>query len=438
MKKIAAFAAAVIMVMSFTGAAVCSFADAAEGTSITAEPGLSEKEQAARKLGEKLSYKVSVDLICEDDTVIPTGMTFVQDESGELRFTAEIDHEKLVSLLKDAGKTIDDFKTYNMNVDTVYPEGQGIDSTCDVFLGSYVRWEELKDDGMYGYQTSLASNTIVSAEETAKYNLYADNQYKTAERAKMSFEVNFVEVYKPTAEQLLARKLIYSNTLSIKLKDGSEIDTDMELERSDIQGLIQFGKEVTKEEIEEIMKANGKTLDDFERFVFYVSTDYPEDMDITDDYVVNDISFLGIIAPRYIPEIKGRFLGSTDTNGISAPVKGDKVIKYETPSLADHYYTVDGVDHSVTFDDITGFLLVARIKLTDAYIQDPNAEPEIVKGDVNGDGRLDVTDLSKVAAHVKGKKSLTDDQQKLADFSGDDKVNVADISLIAARIKGKK
>ena len=65
-------------------------------------------------------------------------------------------------------------------------------------------------------------------------------------------------------------------------------------------------------------------------------------------------------------------------------------------------------------------------------------DAEEVKGDVNGDGRLDVTDLSKTAAHVKGKKSLSDEQQKAADLSGDGKVNVADISLMAAHIKGKK
>jgi hypothetical protein len=58
------------------------------------------------------------------------------------------------------------------------------------------------------------------------------------------------------------------------------------------------------------------------------------------------------------------------------------------------------------------------------------------KGDVNGDGSVNVADLSKIAAHIKGKKKLS--STKNADINGDGSVNVTDISRIAAYIKGKK
>ena len=69
---------------------------------------------------------------------------------------------------------------------------------------------------------------------------------------------------------------------------------------------------------------------------------------------------------------------------------------------------------------------------------DPDPQPTGVKGDVNGDGMVSVTDISKVAAHLKSIKSLTDEEFAVADVNGDGKVNVADLSAIAGHVKGIK
>ena len=60
------------------------------------------------------------------------------------------------------------------------------------------------------------------------------------------------------------------------------------------------------------------------------------------------------------------------------------------------------------------------------------------KGDVNGDGYINVTDIALVASHIKGIKPLSDKGLKAADINEDTKVNVTDIALIAAHIKGIK
>jgi hypothetical protein len=61
------------------------------------------------------------------------------------------------------------------------------------------------------------------------------------------------------------------------------------------------------------------------------------------------------------------------------------------------------------------------------------------KGDVNNDGKIDVTDIIKIAAHIKSEKFLQDDKQKYrADVNNDDKIDVTDIVKVAAHIKGKK
>ena len=70
---------------------------------------------------------------------------------------------------------------------------------------------------------------------------------------------------------------------------------------------------------------------------------------------------------------------------------------------------------------------------------DTPAEPDKSKtllGDLNLDGKVDVTDLSLLAAHVKGVKELKDEE--LGDINGDGSINVADISKVAAHVKGIK
>ena len=62
----------------------------------------------------------------------------------------------------------------------------------------------------------------------------------------------------------------------------------------------------------------------------------------------------------------------------------------------------------------------------------------IMLGDVNGDGEINVTDIAKVAAHIKGIKALDENGIKAADVNGDGEVNVTDIAKIAAHIKGIK
>ena len=49
---------------------------------------------------------------------------------------------------------------------------------------------------------------------------------------------------------------------------------------------------------------------------------------------------------------------------------------------------------------------------------------------------MNVTDISMVAAHVKGIKPLKDEILERADINGDGKVTVTDVAKLAARVKG--
>jgi hypothetical protein len=72
------------------------------------------------------------------------------------------------------------------------------------------------------------------------------------------------------------------------------------------------------------------------------------------------------------------------------------------------------------------------------YPEKSEEPEEYALGDVNGNTKIDITDLVQTAAHVKGKRLLDEKGRKAADINNDGKINVADIARIAAHIKGKK
>lgn len=58
-----------------------------------------------------------------------------------------------------------------------------------------------------------------------------------------------------------------------------------------------------------------------------------------------------------------------------------------------------------------------------------------VKGDITGDGRINVGDVSKLYAHVKQTNQFTGDVLFVADISGDNRTNVGDVSKLYAHVK---
>jgi len=75
-----------------------------------------------------------------------------------------------------------------------------------------------------------------------------------------------------------------------------------------------------------------------------------------------------------------------------------------------------------------------KIKMEEKKPEQP--KKKVTKGDVNGDGKVNVTDVTITSAAVKGKKTLNVEQKEAADMNGDGKVNVADVSAISAKAKG--
>ena len=64
-------------------------------------------------------------------------------------------------------------------------------------------------------------------------------------------------------------------------------------------------------------------------------------------------------------------------------------------------------------------------------------EPQIVYGDVNGDGKVNGTDAAMLYGTVKGTYTMTQAGQSLvADVNGDGKINGTDAAMLYAYVKG--
>lgn len=61
-----------------------------------------------------------------------------------------------------------------------------------------------------------------------------------------------------------------------------------------------------------------------------------------------------------------------------------------------------------------------------------------LKGDANGDGKIDVSDIAKIAAHIKGVKAIDKKYADNADVDGNGRIDVGDIAAVSAHIKGVK
>ena len=73
---------------------------------------------------------------------------------------------------------------------------------------------------------------------------------------------------------------------------------------------------------------------------------------------------------------------------------------------------------------------------TEETVREVSAAPEMIVGDVNGDGVVNIADVSAVSAQIRGVKALED--LSAADFNGDGVVNVTDLSMISGSVKGVK
>ncbi len=180
----------------------------------------------------------------------------------------------------------------------------------------------------------------------------------------------------------------------------------------------------------------------------------PEKTDSLNNYYFNSISVSGL-TPTF-----SRFTYSYDLK-----VSADTVVKVTMPSGASyagapHFRLKAGQNRvTLTVKAQTGYtndyvIDVLADKACVLYVDsgagitpidpdteptpDPTPEPQIMRGDTNGDGKINGRDLANVQMHILNVKLLTGNNFKGGDTNGDDKINGRDLANVQMHILGVK
>ena len=96
----------------------------------------------------------------------------------------------------------------------------------------------------------------------------------------------------------------------------------------------------------------------------------------------------------------------------------------------------------MVFNTGTGTPKTIDLEFVNAGYYTPNGLVDVVKkadtlkGDINGDGRVNTSDVGKANSHAKGTSTLTGYDFACADVNGDGRVNTSDVGKINSHAKG--
>ena len=221
---------------------------------------------------------------------------------------------------------------------------------------------------------------------------------------------------KAAAEEV-GKNLVYSIEPCIVCKDGTYIPANKTMERVNNTDKPTFAVDISREEIISILKGTDRSFDDFKTLGCRVKGTLPASMNVD---TASRIMLGGRVRWDEIDK-KGKVTGGYSLqsfleNGVLADT-------FEFTARNYHNY----IDES-EFSRMTFIVENAAVY----------AHADRKTGDINGDGVTNVTDISKLAAHVKGIRPLYSEPLKYADINSDGRVDVSDIIILAKIVKGQK
>ena len=119
----------------------------------------------------------------------------------------------------------------------------------------------------------------------------------------------------------------------------------------------------------------------------------------------------------------------------------------ELKNIEGYEYSLDGENYqdSSIFENLnplTEYTIYQRIKnpetASESIVASLTVTTATYIGDINGDGKVNITDVALINAHVKKTKLLTGEELARADINGDGKVNITDVALVNAHVKKVK
>ena len=163
-----------------------------------------------------------------------------------------------------------------------------------------------------------------------------------------------------------------------------------------------------------------------------------ESVDITYNEGV-DIYHADATAYRYETDLAVDVVSSATIRSVtlknSYKVNGDGTQTVTTP-VTRYIRNEDGTAMAITLESSSTNNFRPVALFTFEYAK-ADTKPDVIYGDVNGDGIINSTDAAIVYRSVNGRYTLTDSQKLSADVNGDGAVNSTDAALIYRYTNGK-
>ena len=143
--------------------------------------------------------------------------------------------------------------------------------------------------------------------------------------------------------------------------------------------------------------------------------------------------------PEKLTYQKGEVFNSTGLQVIAHYSNGTLRNVTEYLTWSQEPLTLDDADFAITMPHVLYQNLegVAGVDYPAPFvILTLTIEDDIAYGDINGDGFINMGDVSRILSHIAGSESLTETELQAADVSGDGLVNMMDIMLVLEYING--
>ena len=168
----------------------------------------------------------------------------------------------------------------------------------------------------------------------------------------------------------------------------------------------------------------------------------PANVELTFTLVENEdgtltVSYSAASAPAGVT-INGAVVTGADGDATIELLNGEEVVATATASGKNGNYTLENVAAGTYTLKVSKLNHVTR-EYTITVEADLTQDVKIhLIGDIDGNGKINVGDVSKLNGHIKGSNPLTDDYMILCANVNGGKLNMGDVSTLYAHIKGTK